>query len=110
MFLEILQAPYSDSAALLIKRRNMSVVDLESLYNDNLKKRIASLVSLDDWSDECRQYGRPSLLHKGGPCTRKEREPLDTVIKIWSELRERAKPILNVEVRLQEGSGRRSAP
>ena len=69
----------------------MSVANLESMSNDDLKKRIASLVSLDDWSDKCGQCGRPTLLHKGGPCTRKEREPPDTVIKIWSEFITRIK-------------------
>ena len=72
----------------------MSVVNLESLSNDNLKKLVGSLVSLEDWSDECGTCGRPSLLHKDGPCTRREREPPDVINKIWSELRRRIKPIL----------------
>ena len=74
----------------------MSVVNLESLSNNDLKKRIASLVSLDDWNDECGQCGRPTLLHKGGPCMRQERESSHVVMKIWSEFGKRAKPIITI--------------
>ena len=77
-------------------QREMSVINLESLSNDELKKRVASLISLGDWSDKCGQYGIPSLLHIGGPCTRKEWEPPDIVIRIWSEFRTCNKPILTV--------------
>ena len=66
----------------------MFVVDLESLSNDNLKKFIASMITLEDWSNSCRACGIPSLLHKDGPCIRQEREPPDMVIKVWTELRE----------------------
>ena len=34
------------------------------------------------------------MLHKVRPCTRQEKEPPDVVMKIWSELRKRAKPIV----------------
>ena len=71
-----------------------SIIDLDSLLNDDLRKRIASLIALEDWSDECGNCGRPSLLHRDGPCTRQEKEPPDVVNKIWSDLRRRAKPIL----------------
>ena len=67
----------------------MSVVDLDSLSQDELKKRVASLISIDDWSDACGQCGRPSLLHRGGPCTRSEKEPPDVILKIWDEFRNR---------------------
>ena len=73
----------------------MSVVDQESLLNDELRKRIASLIALEDLSDKCGKYGHLSLLHRDGSCTRKEREPLDVVNKIWSDLRKKAKPILS---------------
>ena len=72
----------------------MSVVNLESLSNDNLKKLIGSLVSLEDYYDECGACGCPTLLHKDGPCTRTEKESPDIVNMIWSELRRRVKPIL----------------
>ena len=74
----------------------MSVINLDTLSNDELKKRVAALVSLDDWSDECGQCGRPALLHKGGPCTRQEKEPPETINRIWSEFRKRIKPIVTV--------------
>ena len=73
----------------------MSVVDLELLSNDNLKKLIGSLVSLEDCNDECGACGCPTLLHKDVPCTRRGREPPDVVNKIWSELRRRVKPIMS---------------
>ena len=72
----------------------MSVVDLELLSNDNLKKLIGSLVSLEDCYDKCGACRHLTLLYKDGPYTRREREPPDVVKKIWSELRRRVKPIL----------------
>ena len=50
----------------------MSVVDLETLSNNDLKLSVASLVSLEDWADECGACGHPALLHRGGPCLREE--------------------------------------
>ena len=52
------------------------------------------MVILEDWSDECGQCGHPILLHKSGPCTRTQKESLEIVNKIWSDLRKRARPIL----------------
>ena len=72
----------------------MSIVELETLSNDELKKRVTSLTSLEDWSDSCRACGIPSLLHKDGPCTRQEQEPPDVVMKVWTEFKRRVKPIL----------------
>ena len=66
------------------------------MFNDDLKKKISVLVSLGDWSNECGQRRGPALLHKGGPCMRQEKEPPDVVMKIWSELRTRVKPIITV--------------
>ena len=74
----------------------MSVVDLDTLSNDELKKRVASLISIDDWSDACGQCGRPSLLHRGGPCTRSEKEPPDVILKIWNEFRTRTKAVVTM--------------
>ena len=74
----------------------MSVVDLESMSNDHLKKLVASLVSLEDWSDSCGACEIPSLLHKDGPYTRQEQEPPDVVIKVWTEFKRRVKPILTI--------------
>ena len=64
------------------------------MTNDNLKKLIGSLTSLDNIYDRCVAYGHPTLLHKDGPYTRTERESPETVNKIWSELKRRVKPIL----------------
>lgn len=73
----------------------MSVVDLETLLNDDLRKMIASLAVLEDWSDEYGQCGHPSLLDKEGPCTKKDREPPDVVNKEWSDFGRRAKLMLS---------------
>ena len=74
----------------------MSVVNLDSFSQDELKKRVASLVLIDDWSDACGQCGRPSLLHKGGPCTRSDKESPEVILKIWEEFRNRTKAIVTV--------------
>ena len=60
----------------------MSVIDLESMSSDDLRKRIASLISLEDWADECGICECPSLLYRYGPCIRKEQEPPDVLMKI----------------------------
>ena len=71
-----------------------SVVDLDTMSNDDLRKRIASFISLEDWADECGIWGRPSLLHRDGPCTRQEHEPPEVVMRIWSDFKKRVEPIL----------------
>ena len=71
----------------------MSVVDLDRLSNDDLKKNVASLISLEDWADKCGACGCPALLHRDGPSTRREWEPPDVVNKIWSQFRRRVKRI-----------------
>ena len=48
----------------------MSVIDLELLLTDVLRKKILSLIVLEDWNEECGQCNHPTLLHKGGQCTR----------------------------------------
>ena len=65
----------------------MSVIKLDTMSEDDLKNKLASLSCLDDWSDEYGQCGKPSLLHKYGPCTRTEKEPPEVVNKIWTEYR-----------------------
>ena len=47
---------------------NMSIVELKNLSNDNLKKRLASQIALEDWTDECGKCGYPKLLHKELHC------------------------------------------
>ena len=74
----------------------MSVIDLDSFSNDDLKKKLASLFNLDNWTDKCGQCGRPSLLHRDDPCTRKEKEQPETVKKIWIDFGRWTKLILTV--------------
>ena len=69
---------------------------MDTLSQDDLKKRVASLVSVDDWSDACAQCSRPSLLHKGGPCTRSEKESPETILEIWEEFRKRTKAVVTM--------------
>ena len=76
-------------------QRDISIINLESLSNNELRK-LASLFNHDDWSDKCGKYGRVSQLHKGGPCTRKERESPYKVIRIWSDIKTCTKPLLTV--------------
>ena len=73
-----------------------SVSNLDQLSNDELKKRVLDLVSIDDWSDECGQCGRPILLHKGGPCTRSEKESPEAILKIWKDFRSRIKTVITM--------------
>ena len=77
----------SNLSTAIYKYTSMSIVDLDLMSNNELKKRVASLVSLEDWAEECSKYGRPSLLHREGACTRQEQEPPDMVNKIWSKYR-----------------------
>ena len=73
----------------------MSIINLDVLSNDDLKKHVLSLVDFDDWSDECGACGRPSLLHKGA-CTRTEKESPDVILKIWNEYRLRVKTVVRM--------------
>ena len=79
MFSNSSPLPYLSKKEFLF---NMSMINLDTLSNDNLKKLICSLTSLDYIYDECAACGHPTLLPKEGPCTRTERVPPDTVIKI----------------------------
>ena len=74
----------------------MSVINMDTLSQDELKKREASLVSIDDWSDACLQCSRPTLLHRGGPCTRSEKESPEKILEIWEEFRKRTKAVVTV--------------
>ena len=74
----------------------MSVVNMDTLSQDELKKKVASLVSIDDWSDACLQCSRPSILHRGGPCTRSEKEPPEKILEIWEEFRKRTKAVVTM--------------
>ena len=54
---------HTSAASMSYTSITMSVVDLEILSNNDLKLSVASLVSLEDWADECGAFGRPALLH-----------------------------------------------
>ena len=71
-----------------------SIIELEKLSDDNLKKKVLGLISVEDWNDDCSQCGRPSLLHKPGPCTQSEKEDDAVILKIWKDLRSRMKNII----------------
>ena len=75
----------------------MSIVNLENLSNDELKKRLASQIDIEDWADECSKFGYPRVLHKElhqeAACT-KEQELPNILRENWKEYRKRVKPIL----------------
>ena len=60
------------------------MVNLHILSNDDLKKRVLSLVNIDDYGNECKACGRPSLLHKGDPHKRTKKAFPDVILKILS--------------------------
>ena len=70
----------------------MSVVNLQNIWNDELKKRLASLTSLEDWVDECSKCGYPRVLYKElyqeAACT-KEQELPNILKETWKEYRKR---------------------
>ena len=75
----------------------MSIVNLENLSNDELKKRLASQINIEDCADECSKCEYPRVLHKGlhreAACT-KEQELPNILRENWKEYRKRVKPIL----------------
>ena len=75
----------------------MSVVELKNLSNDDLKKHLASLIDIEDWTDECGKCGYPRLLHKElhqeTACSREQEVP-NVLKKNWDEYKKRVKPIL----------------
>ena len=78
-----------------------SIVTLENLSNDDLKKRLASQIALEDWTDECSKCGYPKLLHKDyvlhhdAACTR-EMEVPNILMENWKKFNKRVKPILKI--------------
>ena len=45
-----------------------NVAQLDSITNKEFKKRILSLINLEDWADECPKCGYPRVLHKELHC------------------------------------------
>ena len=72
----------------------MSIVNLENLSNDELKKRLVSQINIKDEFSKC---GYPRVLHKElhqeAACT-KEQELPNILKENWKEYRKRVKPIL----------------
>ena len=84
----------------------MSIYNLQTLSNIDLRKLVNEYISLDDIYNECDDCGRPVLLHlnPSEACTRNVDESQEVVAKNWNELRRCLKPILkNIkEVRMKE--------
>ena len=74
----------------------MSIYNIATLSNKDLKKLVSEYVSLEDIYDECDQCGRPVLLHQnpGEECTRDVDEGLEVIAKNQRDLKRRLKPIL----------------
>ena len=77
------------------------IVPLDNLSNDDLKKRLASQIALEDWTDECSKCGYPRLLHKDyalhrdATCTQGMEVP-NILRENWKEYNKRVKPILKM--------------
>ena len=75
----------------------MSLVNLENMMKDKLKKRLASLINLEDWEDECGNCWYPKVfhkeLHREAACTREQKLP-NILQENWKEYKKRVKPIL----------------
>ena len=78
-----------------------NIVALDNLLNDDLKKRLASQIALEDWTDECSKCGYPKLLHKDhvlhrdATCTRGMEVP-NILKENWKAYTQRVKPILKM--------------
>ena len=57
----------------------MSVVDLSTITNNELKQRLAFQINLDDWPDKCGRCRHPKVLHKElhrtATCTQVQESP-----------------------------------
>ena len=77
------------------KLAKMSVVELKNLSKDDLKKRLAQQIDIEDWTDKCGKCGYPKLLHKElhreAACTR-EQEVRNVLNKNCKEYTRRIKP------------------
>ena len=78
-----------------------TIVPLDNLSNDDLKKRLALQIALEDWMDECSKCGYPKLLHKdhvlhhNTTCTRGTEVP-NILKENWKAYTQRVKPILKM--------------
>ncbi len=46
------------------KSVKMSIVEFKNLSNDDLRKRLAQQIDIEDWTDKCGKCGYPKLMHK----------------------------------------------
>ena len=72
----------------------MYITSLEKVTDAELKKRVNELIDLDNWTDKYVAYRKPDLLHKG-TCTRTEKEPLDELVKTWTEFKKHMNTIVS---------------
>ena len=74
----------------------MSLIDLKTLTNDDLKKRLMKQINVKDWTDKCSKCGYPKLIHKNlhrdATCTEKQEAP-EALNKYWDEYKKRIKPV-----------------
>ena len=78
-----------------------NIVTLDNLSNDNLKKRLASQIALEDWTDKCIKCRYPKLLyknhvlHRDATCTQGMEVP-NILRENWKAYSQRVKPILKI--------------
>ena len=67
----------------------MSLIDLKTLTNDDLNKKLAEQINVEYWPDKCTKCRYPKLLHKNlhrdATCTETQKEYLEVLKKNWDE-------------------------
>ena len=77
------------------------VTPIDTLLNDDLKRRLASQISLEDWTDERSKCGYPKLMHKDhllhrdATCTRGPEVP-NILKENWKAYTQRVKPLIRM--------------
>ena len=64
-----LQVPNLTLLPYLLRRKTntlnkMSLIDLRTLTNGDLKKRLTRQINVEDWTDRCSKCGYPKLIHE----------------------------------------------
>ena len=59
----------------------MSIYNIAKLSNKDLNKLASEYISLDNVYDECKECGRPVILHQEEGCTRDVDEGLEVIAK-----------------------------
>ena len=65
----------------------MSIYNIAKLSNKDLKNFASEYISLDNVYDECKECGRPIILHQEKECTRYVDEGLEVIVKNWRDLK-----------------------